>query len=161
METGGKYKCKKCNSEIEVTKGGKGTPVCCGKEMQKLPKTDDNPIKIKMSKDFEELRKNLLDMVEFGKDAFFKKTVLIGDSSEVELICLKNVQVTPEHTHKDLEHILLVLDGQGQIRYADEKYDIKMGDVILIPAGEKHSLISLEDSQLIVASINFLKQNSI
>jgi len=160
MEVGERYRCKKCNSEMEVTKVGKSIPMCCGKEMQKVSKIKSNPIKITMSKDFEQFKKNLLDSVVFGKDTFFKETILKGEFSEVELICLHNGQVTPEHTHKDLEHILLVLDGEGQIRYSDEKYAVKIGDVILVPIGEKHSLISGPDSQFIVASFNFMKAYS-
>ena len=160
MEMGDRYKCKKCNFEIEVIRSGNSIPICCGEEMQKVEDTKDNPIKIKMRKKFEEIKENLLELAEFKKDTFFKKTVLTGEFSDLEIICLKDGQISPEHTHKDLEHILIVLEGEGQVRYANEKYDVKMGDVILIPAGEKHGLISLKDTQFILASINSPKLNS-
>ncbi|MBI2865778.1 MAG: desulfoferrodoxin [Chloroflexi bacterium] len=34
-ETGKRYSCTKCGSEILVTRGGEGTLLCCGQPMVK------------------------------------------------------------------------------------------------------------------------------
>jgi desulfoferrodoxin-like iron-binding protein len=33
-QLGKRYRCAKCGTEILCTKAGKGTPVCCGQEME-------------------------------------------------------------------------------------------------------------------------------
>ena len=36
MQVGEKYKCSICGNEVQVTKVGGGTLVCCGQKMQKM-----------------------------------------------------------------------------------------------------------------------------
>lgn len=33
---GEQYRCNKCGNEVEVTKTGGGTLVCCGEQMEKI-----------------------------------------------------------------------------------------------------------------------------
>ena len=50
------------------------------------------------------------------------------------------------HTH-DHEQVLIVTSGQGYIATEAEKIAITVGDVVLIPAGEKHWHGAVEDSE--------------
>jgi quercetin dioxygenase-like cupin family protein len=49
------------------------------------------------------------------------------------------------HTH-DSEQILIVTSGKGFIVTEEEKKAITVGDVVIIPAGEKHWHGAMEDS---------------
>jgi desulfoferrodoxin-like iron-binding protein len=35
-KVGEKYRCNICGNEVTITKGGGGTLVCCGKNMEKI-----------------------------------------------------------------------------------------------------------------------------
>ncbi len=50
------------------------------------------------------------------------------------------------HAH-DSEQVLIVTSGKGYIATEKEKIEITLGDVVLIPAGEKHWHGAAEDSE--------------
>ena len=50
------------------------------------------------------------------------------------------------HSH-DREQVLIVTSGRGYIVTESEKIEITKGDVVLIPAGEKHWHGAAEDSE--------------
>lgn len=50
------------------------------------------------------------------------------------------------HAH-DSEQVLIITSGQGYIATEKEKIAITVGDVVLIPAGEKHWHGAVEDSE--------------
>ena len=50
------------------------------------------------------------------------------------------------HAH-DSEQVLIVTSGRGYIATETEKKEIAVGDVVLIPAGEKHWHGAVEDSE--------------
>ena len=50
------------------------------------------------------------------------------------------------HSH-DSEQVLIITSGKGYIATETEKIEITIGDVVLIPAGEKHWHGATEDSE--------------
>ena len=42
------------------------------------------------------------------------------------------------HLHHDFEECIYVLSGQGTMHAESGKYAVKAGDILLVPAGEKH-----------------------
>ena len=47
---------------------------------------------------------------------------------------------TLEHYHPKAEEIYFITHGAGRIRVADETRDVKAGDAIAIPPGQRHKL---------------------
>jgi mannose-6-phosphate isomerase-like protein (cupin superfamily) len=47
---------------------------------------------------------------------------------------------TQEHYHPHAEEIYYITHGQGKIRIEDEWRDVKPGDAVAIPPGQKHKL---------------------
>lgn len=47
---------------------------------------------------------------------------------------------TQEHYHAKAEEIYFITHGSGRMRIGDELRDVKAGDAIAIPPGEKHKL---------------------
>lgn len=45
---------------------------------------------------------------------------------------------TPDHSHP-FEHENFVIEGQGRVLIGEEWHDVKVGDVILVPAGVRHT----------------------
>lgn len=58
---------------------------------------------------------------------------------------------TAAHHHGEAEEIYLVTAGEGIVRVGDEEREIRVGDAIVIPPGEVHSLRNTGTTDLIVA----------
>lgn len=86
-----------------------------------------------------------------GVPAFITK-----DGSEIrELLAYRNSSIrnqslaearllvgasTQEHYHAKAEEIYYITHGRGRMRIGDETFEIKAGDAIAIPPGQKHKL---------------------
>ncbi|MGD9301844.1 MAG: cupin domain-containing protein [Desulfobacterales bacterium] len=73
--------------------------------------------------------------------------VLLPDSTEfnVNIVNFGKGVRNKFHAHNS-EQVLIVTSGQGFIATESEKIEITVGDVVLIPAGEKHWHGADEDS---------------
>ncbi len=49
-------------------------------------------------------------------------------------------QSTQEHYHRITEEIYYITHGQGRMRIGTETRDVKVGDAIAIPPGERHKI---------------------
>ena len=76
------------------------------------------------------------------------RQTLLPDSKEfnVNLVNFGKGIRNKFHAH-DGEQVLIVTSGQGYIATETEKISITVGDVVLIPAGEKHWHGAVEDSE--------------
>jgi mannose-6-phosphate isomerase-like protein (cupin superfamily) len=54
--------------------------------------------------------------------------------------CLASGGATQEHFHKQTEEIYFITHGTGKIRIEGEVREVKPGDAIAIPPGQKHKL---------------------
>ncbi|HEX5314406.1 MAG TPA: cupin domain-containing protein [Gammaproteobacteria bacterium] len=57
----------------------------------------------------------------------------------------------PFHSHREEEEMFFVLQGAGELRYGDERYPLKGGDVIACPPGgpeTAHQIINTGDTEL-------------
>jgi quercetin dioxygenase-like cupin family protein len=74
--------------------------------------------------------------------------VLLADSKEfnVNIVNFGKGVRNKFHSH-DSEQVLIVTSGKGYIATETEKVEITTGDVVLIPAGEKHWHGAAEDSE--------------
>jgi mannose-6-phosphate isomerase-like protein (cupin superfamily) len=52
------------------------------------------------------------------------------------------------HTHEVAEHVYHFLAGTGTARCGDEVRDVGPGDVLFVPAGAVHSVVSTGDGEL-------------
>ena len=67
--------------------------------------------------------------------------------------CPAGSVVRPLHAHKDIEEVLLILEGAGEVWVDGEIGQFKKGDAVLLPANSKHQVHSLGPGPLITACI--------
>ncbi|HEX9116241.1 MAG TPA: cupin domain-containing protein [Anaerolineae bacterium] len=48
---------------------------------------------------------------------------------------------TPEHSHP-YEHENFVIEGQGRVLIGEEWHDVRVGDVIFVPGGTRHTYVN-------------------
>ena len=81
-----------------------------------------------------------------------KMRMLIGPDDKAENFYMRHFEVapgghTPHHSH-DYEHEVLVLSGGGVVTSEQGNRPCQAGDVIFVPAGEKHQFINNGDAPL-------------
>ena len=93
----------------------------------------------------------------FGHGEAFKATTArIGAELGAEQIGCSLVELEPGkrawpyHLHYAEEEMFVILEGQGTIRYDDEEYPVREGDVIFTPTGPgtAHQIVNTSDAPL-------------
>lgn len=54
----------------------------------------------------------------------------------------------PPHTHEQKEQAFFVTAGSGWVVVGDEKREVKVGDLVFVPAGVAHQTIAADDEDL-------------
>ncbi|UCB50396.1 MAG: cupin domain-containing protein [Deltaproteobacteria bacterium] len=54
----------------------------------------------------------------------------------------------PYHYHKKRESIIMIISGEGTEIIEGEEFPIQAGDILHIPAGEKHTTVNRSDKDL-------------
>ncbi len=52
------------------------------------------------------------------------------------------------HYHENDEHIIIIIDGEGIELVEGNEIPVKAGDVLFVPAGEKHTTMNNSDKDL-------------
>jgi quercetin dioxygenase-like cupin family protein len=60
----------------------------------------------------------------------------------MRLFTLQPGGTIPLHEHGDTEHEIYIIEGKGLLEDGREKIPVRSGDVLFIPAGEKHSFVN-------------------
>jgi mannose-6-phosphate isomerase-like protein (cupin superfamily) len=90
--------------------------------------------------------KNLTEVPAFiTKDGSEIRELLAYRNSGIRNQSLAEARVpvggsTQEHYHAKTEEIYFITHGVGRIRIEDEQHEVKAGDAIAIPPGQKHKL---------------------
>lgn len=88
---------------------------------------------------------------ELGEEGLqsISKTVLIGETEKAQNFFMRYFQVGP-NGHSRLErhpqeHEVIVLHGKGQVRIADDVYDVEPFDVVFIEGNELHQFSNMNN----------------
>lgn len=76
--------------------------------------------------------------------------LLIGSSDGSSNFCMRRFEInpqghTPRHTH-DWEHVVYVLEGEGQVFITDQWHDLKAGTAVFVPPGADHQFKNISSA---------------
>ena len=75
-----------------------------------------------------------------------------GTESKYSTLCMTKIKpdvtLKPAHSHKDIEEIVYVLEGQGEVWVEGQSCKIKKGDSVLFPANSIHTTRNTGSSEL-------------
>lgn len=77
----------------------------------------------------------------------FRKVVYTGPHLQVVLMSLGEGEEIGEETHKDTDQFFRIESGNGKCIIDDNEYQVKDGDVIVVPAGAKHNVINTNSEE--------------
>lgn len=72
----------------------------------------------------------------------FRKVLYTAKKLQLVLMSLKTGEEIGEETHKEADQFFRFESGSGKCIIDGHEYEIKEGDVVIVPAGAKHNIIN-------------------
>ena len=94
----------------------------------------------------------LADMLEYQNGAIVSKTILEKDTGTVTLFAFDEGQGLSEHT-APFDAMVQILDGEAEIRISGNPYNLKQGEMIVMPAHEPHALKALKRFKMLLTLV--------
>ncbi len=76
------------------------------------------------------------------KNKNFRKVIYTGKNSQLVLMSLNPKEEIGLETHPENDQFLRFEGGKGRVEIDGNKYQVKDGDAVVIPAGAKHNVIN-------------------
>jgi len=76
------------------------------------------------------------------KNKNFRKVLYTSAHSQLVLMSLEPKQEIGAETHPENDQFVRFEGGTGRVEIDDNKYSVKDGDAVVIPAGAKHNVIN-------------------
>lgn len=93
-------------------------------------------------------------LLDFSLEKSVRKALSHEDSKlDVGLLLYTPGQSTPEHTHKDMDEVFYVVEGEGTLTINGEEFALKEKDIILSPRGEGHGFFNTGSGNLAVLQV--------
>jgi quercetin dioxygenase-like cupin family protein len=73
----------------------------------------------------------------------FRKSIA-GLQAGVNKLRIAHPCATPRHKHDDSEQTVLMISGRMHIEIGDERFEVKAGDVCVVPIGMEHRFETIE-----------------
>ncbi|MBI5190861.1 MAG: cupin domain-containing protein [Nitrospirae bacterium] len=95
---------------------------------------------------------NLEDLVAYSDDSVVSKTVLKKTAGTVTLFSFDKGQGLSEHT-APFDAMVQILDGEAEITISGRPHRVVKGEMLILPAGEPHSLLAVEKFKMALIMI--------
>ncbi|QGT98678.1 hypothetical protein SYNTR_0085 [Candidatus Syntrophocurvum alkaliphilum] len=95
---------------------------------------------------------NVGDMVEYQEGTVVSKTVIGKKTGTVTVFAFAKGQGLSEHT-APFDAMVYILDGEAEITVSGEKYTVKQGEMLIMPADEPHALDALKPFKMMLIMI--------
>ena len=100
----------------------------------------------------EEQPVNLMQAVEYQKDAVVSRTLLDKKAGTVTLFAFDAGQGLSEHT-APFDAMVQVLDGETEVTIQGKAVMVKQGEMIVLPAGKPHALRAIKRFKMVLVMI--------
>ena len=94
----------------------------------------------------------LLEMVAYQKDAVVSKTIMNKLTGTVTLFAFDQGQGLSEHT-APFDALVQVMDGEVDITVSGKSFELKQGEILIMPANEPHALQSITPFKMLLTMI--------
>ncbi len=93
------------------------------------------------------------DLKEFSTEEDIRKKLVASEKIIAEICCYSPGQSTVKHLHPKQDEIFYIVEGTGKIVSDDQELPVSKSSVVFVPAGVKHGIQTVEDSQLLLMFI--------
>lgn len=82
------------------------------------------------------------------KNENFRRVLFTAPFSQLVLMCLQPGEEIGAEVHEGHDQFFRFESGEGKVYAADEVFDVKDGDAVVIPAGTNHNVVNTGLKQL-------------
>ena len=95
---------------------------------------------------------SLTNLVYYQDGSVVSKTLIKKETGTVTLFAFDQGQGLSEHT-APFDALVCVLDGEAEIMISGKPYVLKMGEMIILPVNEPHSLKAIKKFKMMLTMI--------
>ncbi|MFC1869444.1 cupin domain-containing protein [Thermodesulfobacteriota bacterium] len=95
---------------------------------------------------------SLTNLVNYQDGSVVSKTLIKKETGTVTLFAFDQGQGLSEHT-APFDALVCVLDGEAEIIISGKPYVLKMGEMIILPVNEPHSLKAIKKFKMMLTMI--------
>ena len=95
---------------------------------------------------------NVKNMIEYQDDSIVSKLLVNKDTGTITLFAFSEGQGLSEHT-APFDAIAQIIDGNTEITISGNKYNLKEGEMIIMPANEPHALNAISKFKMMLIMI--------
>jgi len=95
---------------------------------------------------------NLQGLIDYQDGSVVSKEVIKKDKGTVTLFAFDKGQGLSEHT-APFDALVYIFDGRAQIMIAGKEFNLKSGEIIIMPANKPHSLKAVERFKMVLVMI--------
>ena len=96
--------------------------------------------------------KELINEVQYQSNSIVSKQIIKKANGNITLFAFDKDESLTEHT-SPYEAVVYIVDGEMEIRIADNPYSVKAGEIIVIPPNVPHSLKAARKSKMLLTMI--------
>jgi quercetin dioxygenase-like cupin family protein len=94
----------------------------------------------------------LKDLLKYQDEAVVSRTLISKEAGTVTAFAFDQGQELSEHT-APYDALVTVVDGEGQVTIAGERFHLKEGEMIVMPANKPHAMKALTKFKMILTMI--------
>jgi len=95
---------------------------------------------------------NLVDLLEYQRGSVVSRTLLQKEKGSVTMFAFDKGTSLSEHT-SPLDAVVQVLEGEVEITVSGKASTVKVGEMLIMPADEPHSLKATEKFKMLLTMI--------
>jgi mannose-6-phosphate isomerase-like protein (cupin superfamily) len=81
------------------------------------------------------------------ENSFFRQVLYTGKYAQLVLMSLKPKEEIGMEVHDTVDQFFRFEEGEGKVVIEGTEYEIKDGDVVIVPAGSQHNVINTSESE--------------
>jgi len=78
---------------------------------------------------------------------YYRRVVYTG-KMQLVYMCLKVGEEIGEEVHDDHDQFFRFESGKGKVTINEESFEVKDGDAVIVPAGARHNVVNIGDTEL-------------
>jgi len=94
----------------------------------------------------------LAGLVEYQEGSVVSRTVIDKDTGTVTLFAFDQGQGLSEHT-TPFDALVYILDGEAQITISGDPFNVKAGEMLIMPADQPHGLTAVQPFKMLLVMI--------
>ena len=96
--------------------------------------------------------KKLVELVDYQEGVVASRTVIGKEVGTATVFAFDKEQGLSEHA-APFDALVFVVEGEARIKISGKEYNLKGGEMIIMPAGEPHSLKAIEKFKMLLVMI--------